>query len=39
MVNIKVKASLQLISRIKEIVFRCPKSYKLSARKDKDKNN
>lgn len=36
-VNTEIKASLQLPSKTKEIDSRYPKSYRLSAKKDKDK--
>lgn len=37
-INVKVKASFQLPSRIIEIDFKCPKGYK-STKQEKDKTN
>ena len=36
-IDIKVKASLQLLSRIRKIDFKCPKGYRPSAKKEKNK--
>lgn len=38
-VNIEVKASLQSFSKTNKIDFRCPKDYRSSAKKDKNKTN
>lgn len=38
-INTKAKTSLQPSSRTRKIDFKCPKGYKLSAKKNKDKTN
>ena len=38
-INVEVKVSLKSSSEIRKIDSRCPKGYKLSAKKEKDKTS